>query len=612
MKNKLQTLVVAAMIVCSPLFSKTTSFNGSTWNNGAPSGSSDVVTITGGSFSLPANITYSSLTLNGGNLNTNGKTFSVTAMTLTSGTFTSAANQTVTTLNLGGGSFNVGANTLTATNVNVTGGSLSLSSNMTVSTTLTLNGGSLTVNGKTLTVNNVTLTSGTLSLGGTVVNPSGNLTLSGGTLNMGGAAITLGGNISVTANSSIVSTGLSRMDATGSTLTINGGTLTLNNAEVVIDDLTFSTGHDINGTNGGFLSFDNSQNHTLTSVDNTSHVNAKVRLYTANGNSNVFLFPIGDGTVYAPFSIDPNNVPNSGTAFTHYFEATYVGTESTHKVMDLTTLNSVSGFEYWNASASSSSVNGTIALRYDNNATKTGKTSVNSVTNIGSDLILAQYINSKWTGMGSSRAAAGGITTVSSSSNTISPNTSYTLASNNSRTLFIIPLPVTLVNFDAVANNETKSVELKWATTSEMNSSHFEVLHSSDFVNWTTIGTVNSNGSSNLNEYTFNHLQPSAVNHYKLKEVATNGQFVYSDIKLVRLGQVSTDKIKVYPNPSVGTINITNAGDNATYDIVDFTGKVIMTGNFNQSIEMQDLPKGIYTLKVVCEGIAQTERIIVQ
>ncbi len=608
MKQNLQFLLIAAItLIGNAAFAKTTSYNGSTWNNGVPSGSSDVVSITGGSYSLPANITYASLTLNGGNFNTNGRTFAVTTVTLTNGTFTGSANQTFGgTLTVNGGTYTLGSTTrvLTVNNLNVTSGTFTLPSNLTVNSTITLSGGLLEVNGRTVLVDDITF--------------------AGGNMNMGGATVNLGinSNISVTGTSSLISNGTGILNGTGGTLTVNGGVLTLNNSEVVIDNLIFNTSHDIEESNGGFLSFDASSGHTITSADNNSHVNSKVRLYTSSGNSNIFIFPIGNGTVYSPFIVNPTNVPNNGTNFTHYFEATYVGASSPNKALDFTTLNSASGYEYWIAASSSSNVNGTIGLRYDDNALKTGLSELNSTSNISTDLILAQYVNSQWSGLASSNSTTSGITTVLSSSTTISPNTSYTLASNNSRTTFVIPLPVILIDFNAIAV-QNKSVNVTWSTSKEEFSNYFEVMRSTDGFNWKSIGIVQSTGTSNeVSKYSLTDDQPYSVNYYRLKEVAMNGAFSYSDIRIAKVTGLAS-KISFYPNPANQTLNVNCANldfsNEVTIQLVNQMGQVVLVNkvdnmfatSFITSINIADLPAGIYQVSISNAGAEISEKLII-
>ncbi len=213
-----------------------------------------------------------------------------------------------------------------------------------------------------------------------------------------------------------------------------------------------------------------------------------------------------------------------------------------------------------------------------------------------------------WEDLGGTKSVTnvGGLTKVAMTNvNSFSPFTFGTPTGLN-------PLPVSLINFVAVPNAATKSVALNWQTASEENSKYFEVMHSTDFIHWTSIGKVMSQGNSNqLNSYTFTHNNASTVNHYKLKEVALNGDYKFSEIRVARFTDIN-GTVSIYPNPSTGSITVNNAGDDCNFEITDLTGKTIRTGNFNQSVQIDNLPKGVYIIKVVTEGFIQNSKIVIQ
>ncbi len=367
----------------------------------------------------------------------------------------------------------------------------------------------------------------------------------------------------------------------------NGVTLSSGNLTVT-GTLTFVNGI-VNTSASNLLIIDD--NATATGFDGSKYVDGPLRKV----GDDQFLFPVGDAGKYAPCDISsPSNTTDHFTA--EYFKSAY-------PVLDKSGISTVSKAEYWNIDRSGSS--GVNLALYFFDPIFSGIPNTASTDN----LIVAHFNegNQYWEDLGGSRgieAVTGGMK-VFMGVNSFSP---FTFGSPNG----LNPLPVKLISFVATPNNVNRTVELKWETTSEENSKYYEVLHSVDFVNWKSIGTVNSTGSSNLNKYTFNHMQPSEVNHYKLKEVENNGKYAYSDIKLARFTDVGGSKITVYPNPSVGSVTVSNAGEEANYELIDFTGKVIRTGAFDQTITIGNLPKGVYMIKIVCEGIIQNERIVVQ
>ncbi len=162
----------------------------------------------------------------------------------------------------------------------------------------------------------------------------------------------------------------------------------------------------------------------------------------------------------------------------------------------------------------------------------------------------------------------------------------------------LTPLPVKLASFNAVAQNETKSTLVTWETVEEKDNSKFEVERSIDGINWIKIGTVEANGnSSTVNNYQFVDAKPENINYYRLKSVDVTGDFQYSEIKKVNFAE-PTDIVKVYPNPSNGTINI-SVNEAAKYSVMDVNGKIVSEGEVDAQIKLSDLPTGLYMVKVM-------------
>ncbi|MFL5752085.1 MAG: glycine-rich domain-containing protein, partial [Bacteroidia bacterium] len=151
----------------------------------------------------------------------------------------------------------------------------------------------------------------------------------------------------------------------------------------------------------------------------------------------------------------------------------------------------------------------------------------------------------------------------------------YTITATN-----VIPLPVTLVKFDATKNN--KQVDLYWKTSSEENCSHFTVQRSLDGANFEDIGFVKAAGNSNVPlEYYFTDESPSmsGVSYYRLKQTDFNGEESVSSMKVVEFEHNSKENFIVYPNPSSkgeSTIKTLNF-DVAVIEVIieDYTGKVV-------------------------------------
>jgi hypothetical protein len=83
--------------------------------------------------------------------------------------------------------------------------------------------------------------------------------------------------------------------------------------------------------------------------------------------------------------------------------------------------------------------------------------------------------------------------------------------------------PVSITSFTGKKANN--GVELKWQTASELNNNYFEVLRSENGKDFTSIGTIKGNGTSQeIRNYNFTDVNPvSGANYYQLKQTDFDG-----------------------------------------------------------------------------------------
>jgi hypothetical protein len=152
------------------------------------------------------------------------------------------------------------------------------------------------------------------------------------------------------------------------------------------------------------------------------------------------------------------------------------------------------------------------------------------------------------------------------------------------------PLPVELIAFDTKKNVDN-SIDLKWVTASEINSSHFEIQRSSTNGEFKTIHSVTAAGNSTTPiNYEWTDLSPlDGLSYYRLKQVDHDGNYEYSEISAI---YSKTDwEFTIYPNPTAanGEININfgNRWTNLEANIVvyDLSGKI----QFKRSITPEEL-----------------------
>jgi hypothetical protein len=166
-------------------------------------------------------------------------------------------------------------------------------------------------------------------------------------------------------------------------------------------------------------------------------------------------------------------------------------------------------------------------------------------------------------------------------------------------------LPINLVSFNAASKNNT--VDLKWITSSEVNSKYFEVYRSKNGVSWDFLAKVNANGAAGT--YTLTDAQPGAGTiYYRLKQVDNNGSFKVSGIVKVNL---NAKDINVSLYPTVVTTGVLNyviqnpVADKFVVQISDISGKRVNSsmeyfavGSTQRSVNVSTLASGMYLLSV--------------
>ena len=183
-------------------------------------------------------------------------------------------------------------------------------------------------------------------------------------------------------------------------------------------------------------------------------------------------------------------------------------------------------------------------------------------------------------------------------------------------TYTVAVLPINLLSFSAHLQAD---INLKWRTVRESNSSYFDIERSTDGRSFVTIGRVAATGNSyGIREYSYTDLRPMAsVNHYRLKMVDSDGKFTYSKIVAIRTETAAT-RLQVFPNPTMGELQLqTGLKGTLNVSIYDAKGSQIknlvmksagMVTSF--PINVSDLQKGVYYLKVQGEDGAQTSPFI--
>jgi hypothetical protein len=182
------------------------------------------------------------------------------------------------------------------------------------------------------------------------------------------------------------------------------------------------------------------------------------------------------------------------------------------------------------------------------------------------------------------------------------------------------PLPVTLLNFNGSLKQQ--NILLEWSTSSEFNSSYFELEKSPDGINFREIANIPAAGNSNsLMQYSYLDKEPpSEINYYRLKMVDINGHALYSEVKLIRNSGIDQN-IYVMGNPFKNVIAFRFAKTPRTavrVRVINMEGKIVMASEFNSlqqpqlSFNSSNLVSGVYVLEAETDGRIFKKQIVKQ
>lgn len=186
-------------------------------------------------------------------------------------------------------------------------------------------------------------------------------------------------------------------------------------------------------------------------------------------------------------------------------------------------------------------------------------------------------------------------------------------------------LPVKLNYFTAQLN--TNSVDLKWATSTEVNFSHFVIERSYNGTNFEEVATIFGFGNStDLINYQYSdkaYATGKTVIYYRLRQVDIDAKSEYSATRMIRIGNNDNPSLSIltYPNPVSNELRVTipeNWQNKVVlYELFNMsgqvTGKIINAASGQTEVmNVSNLQSGIYILRATCEGKSAQQKIVKQ
>lgn len=175
-----------------------------------------------------------------------------------------------------------------------------------------------------------------------------------------------------------------------------------------------------------------------------------------------------------------------------------------------------------------------------------------------------------------------------------------------------------------LGNNTFKGIQvagtniLEWTTDNQNEIAKFDIEKSTTGAAFTTIATVLKH---TVSKYNYTDAASNQLAYYRLKVTSNNNTQLYSYI--IKLSNSpSHNAFTIYPNPAAHstTLSIYKAhATAATIQVYNFNGTLVHT-QYNQlsagintvPVLVNQLPQGIYSIKLVCNHVTVTQKLIIQ
>lgn len=176
----------------------------------------------------------------------------------------------------------------------------------------------------------------------------------------------------------------------------------------------------------------------------------------------------------------------------------------------------------------------------------------------------------------------------------------WDVVNNYSRTGIATQTPLAIsAQISLTTKIENKLAHLSWSADTKSNDSHFIVEHSIEgkiFKPLTQIETNTLNSESSNYSY-FDQTPYLGINYYRIKQIDSDGKFVYSNISALNY-DIESQRFTIYPNPVSNILHLKNTSqkNDSEFQIFDSKGKIVMSGK-GYDINISNLPSGVYSIK---------------
>lgn len=155
--------------------------------------------------------------------------------------------------------------------------------------------------------------------------------------------------------------------------------------------------------------------------------------------------------------------------------------------------------------------------------------------------------------------------------------------------------------FDFKGIKDNNDVRLQWTIDNPTEIKYIEIERSNNGYNFNTLTQTQTD------YYIDNLIYPE--NYYRLKIVNEDGSYSYS--KIIMIEHYLNNNITIYPNPTKDILNIRTDKLISNIKLFDNLGKEILNiDNPTNQINLSDIPKGMYIIKIKIEENLFVKKII--
>ena len=372
----------------------------------------------------------------------------------------------------------------------------------------------------------------------------------------------------------------------------NTSGITLNNNLSVSGAHTFTNGIITSSSTPNYLIYEAGSSYSGSA--DSKHVNGWVKKI----GSTDFIFPVGNGTYQ-------RHVAMESLSATSEFNVKYkVVTPNNYQLQS--PLLSIDVYEYWEINRISGGT-ASVHLNWDNSKiTFPGY----ALGNIAASL----FDGSNWTDQGGT-AVGNASTTGDITSNTLSSFGYFAIGSRS------FPLPLNFLGF--TARRKDDYTQLKWITSEEVNTDHFEVERSGNGIQFIKLASMPTRNSFSVQEYTYNDFYSfSGVAYYRIRCVDRDGKSKFSRTvpvyesswlqkNIIVLNPVLTDEIIILSKQDDKEPSAYTLFNEAGSTIVK--GQIQLMGGMANTIRLSFKPaKGVYILKLYSSGKEFIQKLVIK